>query len=170
MKTEIHPVTTRPTLTPAGHAVFQLVLEAMQDAEEIWGPDQGEDYRDLMADIANAARGERAPEGERQEGIYQRTVDALLKGLDFEHFADFQALCARTAAEAEARIANSLDATGAEDAYLGWENEVIERLADELDIDIAEATQRAADHSTLIDACWDQKVSADHTAARIAKA
>lgn len=109
MKLEITPASTAPTLSPEGHAVFQMVLEAMQDAEELWGPVDFADYRELMADIAEAARGKPAPGWQEHDGIYQRTVAALQQGLELEHYADFQALCARTAAEAEARIRNSLD-------------------------------------------------------------
>lgn len=110
MKIDIHPASTTPILTPTAYAAFQVVLEAMQDAEEIWGDSEAEDYRDLMADIARAARGEPAPGWERLAGIYQRTIAALIKGRDLDHFADYQALCARTAAEAEQRIANNIEA------------------------------------------------------------
>ena len=42
-------MTPEPLLSPVAATIFQNVIEAMQDAEEIWGP---EDYVPLMEAIA----------------------------------------------------------------------------------------------------------------------
>lgn len=144
MQIVYEPASTEPALGPQGHTVFQLVLEAMSEARQVF---EAEDFRDLMADIARAARGERPSDWQSQQGVYQRTVAALEQGLDFDHFADFQALCARTAAEAEARITLSHQTEGAPMAIATYRTEFPD--FGDLDVTLPEGFVDASDSQDM---------------------